>query len=263
MDISPIAAFLIALSTLVGETFGTMFGGGSFVTQPALLLAGLPAASAVANDVTAAAFSSAAYLWTTRRDPHEQVRPVLGMLMLVVAPLIVLGTAVGARVLTSVPESSYLLFMVGVCCFGLVQSLVNLRSFVGGNQAGSQPFRSNWQAILVLGALVLGLYDGVSGAGSGVLALFIVGYALRTSMRTTIFLANVLSCISLGAAAISFFSLGLLSLPVLAIMVPASLVAGALAGRLTTILPERWLRMAYALVISGLLVFLVMRLIGS
>ena len=66
MDISLFQSIYIFIAAFIGETFGTMFGGGSFFIQPALIADKIPADIAVANDICAAAFASVTFLYFYR-----------------------------------------------------------------------------------------------------------------------------------------------------------------------------------------------------
>lgn len=56
MDLSLFQLLYIFIAAAIGEAFGSMFGGGSFFVQPALLAAHVPPNITVANDITAADF---------------------------------------------------------------------------------------------------------------------------------------------------------------------------------------------------------------
>lgn len=52
---------ILFLAVLIGDMFGNMFGGGGFLKQPALLLAGINPRIAIANDIAGAAASTLGY----------------------------------------------------------------------------------------------------------------------------------------------------------------------------------------------------------
>lgn len=253
MDFTPLQTLLVFVATLCGETFGTIFGGGSFFTQPGLLVAGVPANMAVANDVTAAVFSSAMFVHTFRKAPRKLDNKQLTRITLLMAPGFIVGAFIGGNLMSQIPESTMRWVIIAICALGLVYTVLKFKTPAAN---GKQGFIAAWPLFAVLGALGIGFYDGLSGAGSGVLIILLLTFLFRQDMKTTIFLTNILSIISMAAAAITFYSVGLLSAPLLMVMVPACLLAGLLAGKIALWLPEKTLRLIYGSVIALLLVYL-------
>ena len=258
MDFSTIQLLYIAISTLVGETFGTMFGGGSFFIQPALLAIGITPSIAVANDVTAALFSSYAYvLFTKKSDRAAFSFREYGQIVLYMAPPIVCGAFIGAHILDALPEHVLKWIIICICGAGVVYTLLHVTSGTAKKTNKSrQKFVSYWRVFAVLAGLGVGMYDGISGAGSGILFILFMTFIFRMDMKALLPIINLLSGISLSAAAITFFFLGLLDWHLLSVMVPASILAGLLAARITRFLPEKILRTFYGIVVFALMLYL-------
>ncbi len=67
------------LAGLIGEGYGALVGGGSLVTQPALLLIGVPLQSTLAIDATAPIATEAGILTETYKDVIKKKKLVLLM----------------------------------------------------------------------------------------------------------------------------------------------------------------------------------------
>jgi uncharacterized membrane protein YfcA len=156
------------------------------------------------------------------------------------------------------PDHIIQIFIISICCAGLVYTIVKLKyatPILEGHVAESG-FIKNWRAVACIGAVGLGFYDGFSGAGSGILMILFLTLVFHLDIKTIFSLANVLSTISLGVAAITFFFLGLLSFKLLAIMIPACILAGALGAKVAILIPERTLRIIYAALLLVLILYL-------
>jgi uncharacterized membrane protein YfcA len=99
MDISYMHYALVGLATFVGESFRTIFGGGSFLIQPALLSVGFSPHIAGANDMTATVFSSGFFvLYSFRaRKPDKQI-------MSWMLPGVTVGAFLGGLLMPHIPE---------------------------------------------------------------------------------------------------------------------------------------------------------------
>jgi uncharacterized membrane protein YfcA len=252
MDFTLLNAAFVFLATLFGETFGCMFGGGGFFIQPALLAAGVPAKAAVANDIAAAAFSSVGFILTTKMRTREIKKPAL-----YASPTLILGAIIGGHVLNIVPERVVELLILVICAAGFIYTLSHLKKKNWFSTAKRGTPMRHWKIAIILAGLVLGFYDGVSGAGGGIVVMATVSIIMRGDIKTTISMANWVGFITLSAAGLTFLYLGMLDFKLLALMIPAALLAGGLAAKISHMLPEPVLRGIYAGVLGCLLVYMI------
>jgi len=241
---------LAAIAAYVGEMFGSIFGGGSFVIQPALLALGTPPRVAVANDVAAAAFSTLFFFLAVSRRQVINKDAAVWM-----GPAMIAGIYLGGLVLTHIPESAVGWIVLAICCAGLLHTLYHLKYPAPDGDIGGKPLR-HWRAPAFLMALALGVYDGISGAGSGILFILCVGFLFRRNMKATLATASALSVLAEGAAALNFWRLGLLDGKLLLVMIPACSLAGLTGAKIVHSVPEKALRIAFACVISALIAYL-------
>jgi uncharacterized membrane protein YfcA len=92
-------ASLLAAAGLLGGAMNAIAGGGSFVTFPAMILAGLPPVIANASSTVALFPGTLASTLAYRREFGR----VLGVRLRVMAPITVLGGATGAALLLATP----------------------------------------------------------------------------------------------------------------------------------------------------------------
>jgi uncharacterized membrane protein YfcA len=253
----------IFLASMTGEFFGSMFGGGSFFIQPALIAAGITANTAVANDITAAVFSNFAFLWFYRKQKRSIGFSDYRSIVLWMAPSLIIGAMIGGYVLSTLPPSFIKGFIVLICCAGLVHGIYNIYQPTDDLEDKKTKFIPHWKLFIFMGALGLGFYDGFSGAGSGVLIIMLLTTVLGLDMKTIFSLANVVSSISLGTAAITFLFLGLLSPQLLMIMIPACIVGGALGAKAAIFMPEKGLRIIYACLIFAVISYLLVDIFSA
>lgn len=89
------------LAGLAGESFGSLIGGGSFITLPALLFVGTPLQSAVAINTAAALGTEAGILSETHKKVFEHRKLVVLMAVPIFA-----GGVVGTHLLLHVSKSA-------------------------------------------------------------------------------------------------------------------------------------------------------------
>ncbi len=246
MDLSLFQTIYIFIATFIGESFGTMFGGGSFFIQPALLIAEIPPDMAVANDITAAVFSNLAFLYFFRKEKKELNVKQSSQIALWMTPSLIIGAIIGGHILYALPDEVVKLTILTISCVGFIYAVVKIKQPILTEFKAAESFLPHWQIYAVIFGLFIGLYDGVSGAGSGILIILMVSIVFRLRMKTIFSVINIISTISLATASVTFLYLGLLSWELLIIMIPACILAGAVGAKIAKVLPEKVLRIIYA-----------------
>jgi len=204
MALDPISAAAIVVAGIVGGFFNTLAGGGSLLTLPALMLAGLPADVANGTNrlaiVGQAAWGAAAFA----RAGRLEARPALEVLLPTAT-----GAAGGALVASQVPEdllrTVLLLMLVGMAA---------LLAFAPGMVSAEPGERARALRERPLGAVALfaaGAYGGFVQAGVGFLLLAALGGVLRYDL--------------VGANALKLVCTAALSVVALAVFVWADQVA--------------------------------------
>lgn len=217
MALDPVSAVAIVAAGIVGGFFNTVAGGGSLLTLPALMLAGLPAD--VANGTNRLAIVGQATLGAAAfaREGHLDRATALGVLVPTVT-----GAAVGALVASQVPEA-----ILRVVLLLVLVGMAALLAFVPGAVTAEPGERPRSPRERPLGGLALfgaGMYGGFVQAGVGFLLLAVLGGALRHEL--------------VGANALKLVCTAVLSVVALAVFALAGQVAwvpGLLLAAATTV----------------------------
>ena len=161
---------LIAGAGLVAGTMNAIAGGGSFVTLPALMAAGVPPLNANASSTVALVPSALASAYAYRHD----FQGFEGVSFRVMALLSVLGGACGAILLLVTPQSVFAILVPFLLLFGTL-------AFAFGRQAGAwlrQRVHITPRMMLAC-QFVLGVYGGYFGGAVGIMML--AAWSLLTS----------------------------------------------------------------------------------
>ena len=223
---------LVGLTGLFAGTQNTLAGGGSFVTFPALLLAGLdPLAANITS--TIALFPSQINMAWSGRTLADGVGPVKFRTLFIIS---LIGGVAGALLLLSTPASFFARLVPWLILFATVVFTWGSFRSKPLHTAQSMPA---WLLMAIQGAIAI--YGGYFGGGIGFLmlaALTIAGQAVRTSIATKNVLAMAMNASAVAIFAFSsqvdwpaVFSLGL-----------GAVVGSMLGAQLVHRLPEKVLR---------------------
>jgi uncharacterized membrane protein YfcA len=230
---------LLFIAGLCGGFLNSVAGGGSFITFPALLMAGVPPVSANATNTFASCsgYLSGAYAFRSDLTRHWRELPRFLAVSL-------LGGVVGAWLLLKTPESLFrdaipwlMLFATVLFAFGgrLNQWLTRLGSL---HRHASVIGR----LLLLLLLLSVSVYGGFFNAGLGIIILSylaLAGYTDINAMNGIKLLVS--SAVSLIAIAL-FVHGGAIAWREGSVVLLGTLVGGYLAARLSRRLPQRMVR---------------------
>lgn len=245
------AIAFIFLAVAAAQTFGSMFGGGGFMVQMALLSVNIPAKAAIANDIASAAFGSIAYLLTTKT--HS---PFIRSVSFRFAPSLVIGALLGSYTMTLIPESVVKWIVLSVCTIGVLYVVSHLKSKPAAHKKAALKY---WPIILPVAGVFFGFYEGFIGAGSGIIILMALSIILRSDMKSLISIANFCSALSLGAAGAMYGFKGYLDWNLLAILIPACLLAGFSGAKIADYVSEEKLQRIYIVILGLLLSYLLIK----
>lgn len=250
---TPAHTLLVGGAGVLAGAVNAIAGGGTLISFPALLAAGLPAVQANTTSsvglVAGYAGGSVAY----RRELSGQRSRATGLLVAGVV-----GGVVGAVLLLATPGGSFRAvvpyLLLASCALLAVQPRV-ARALERRGRAADHP---GWEAQLAIG--VGAVYGTYFGAGLGVVMLAVLGLLVADDLQRLNALKGVLSLVINVVGALLFAVTGnvdWLAAAVLAVGAAVGAVAGvALARRL----PAVWVRTA--VVLTGLVVAIVLLLDG-
>nr|WP_294503915.1 sulfite exporter TauE/SafE family protein [uncultured Rhodopila sp.] len=153
--------YLIAAG-LLGGSMNALAGGGSFVTFPALVLAGLPPIAANATSTVALFPGTLASTWANRKD----LGGIAGISLRVLLPISVAGGLVGAVLLLVTPGAAFDRVVPWLL-------LLATLTFAGGPNFGAwlrRRVRIGRGALLAI-QFILGVYGGYFGGAVGLMML--------------------------------------------------------------------------------------------
>lgn len=239
---------LLAAAGLGAGTVNAIAGGGSLVTFPALIAAGLaPVPANVTNSVAV----SPGYLGSvvgSRADlPRERVRALV--------PVATLGALAGCVLLLATPERAFEV-VVPFLVLGAAAVLAfqdRLRRLVGHPRHMAP--RRNTAALYGLTALG-GIYGGYFGAALGVMLVAGLALLLDEPLARVNALKNVLSAVVGLATVVAYAVFGPVDWVGVAVIAPATLLGGYAGARLARRLPGAVLKAV--IVTAGTVVGLVL-----
>ena len=260
-DILHSAAFMIA--GCVAGMMNAVAGGGTLVTFPTLIFAGLPSIVANATSTIAllpAALSSAFSYRTAARSVSRWLT--------VFAPVSLLGGLTGGILLVRTPSRVFDTLVPFLILFATVLFMANssfnrLSARVAGRAAGAGlearheegPPRS-WVAGAALFQLAVAVYGGYFGAGIGILMLASLGllgfkdvHAMNALKVRLGFLINVV-------AALYFILNGLVDWPSAGVMAVGTIAGGYAGAHFAQKIPQARVRLLITLI--GLVISAVM-----
>jgi uncharacterized membrane protein YfcA len=224
---------MVAAAGFLAGVQNALAGGGSFITFPALLLAGLnPLAANMTS--TIALFPSQTTSAVAGRKLVGDVGPLTFKQMFIIS---LIGGILGALLLLNTPASFFARLVPWLVLFAT--SVFAWGSFRKKPLHAADHGMPRWALVLVQSCIAI--YGGYFGGGIGFLmlaALTIAGQQVRAATATK----NVLAMAMNAAAALIFASSGLVSWPA-AFALCAGGIAGGLCGAwLIHRLPEKVMR---------------------
>lgn len=189
-------AVLIA-SGIAAGFINVLAGGGSLLTLPALMLAGLPADVANGTNRICVFTQSVAAV----RDFHNQGRLDRGAILPVLAPTIA-GSAIGALAASWIDRELLRPILLGTLL--AMALLMVLKPAVVAPPEGTRPYRLSERKSAVLWLFAAGLYGGFIQAGVG----FVLLTALAGVLRYDLVRANALKLVCtaiFGVVALGIF----------------------------------------------------------
>jgi uncharacterized membrane protein YfcA len=234
MSLTPTDAGIIVAAGFLAGAVNAAAGGGSLISFPALLLAGLPALSA---NVTNTVALSPGYAGGVRGYQAELVGQRSAMRRL--GAVCSLGALLGVFLLTQSSSATFravVPYLLLAAC-GLLAAQRPVGAWVQRNSEDHHRTRG-----LDVAQFVAGVYGAYFGAGLGVMLLAVLGVFAPDDIQRLNALKSYLSLIINVLAAILFALMAPVHWAAVALMAPASLLGGFAGARLARRLPAGVLR---------------------
>lgn len=229
--------FLFVASVLAGAV-NAVAGGGSLLSFPAAMAAGLPAIVANATNAAALMPGSLASAWTYRAHLSG-----LGRLTALLAVPAVVGALIGAAILRHTSERVFdavvPLLVAGATLLILAHGLVArlLRPASPAEHAETREGGGGWLVAALGFQLLVSVYGGYFGAAMGIIMLAYLGILGATgrfglnSVHQMNGVKNVLAVVINGTASVDFLVHGLVQPQAVLIMAAGGIVGGIAGAR--------------------------------
>jgi uncharacterized membrane protein YfcA len=227
---TPTSVAVLTSAAFAAGAVNSIAGGGSLLTFPALLVAGLSPLGANATSTVALVPGSIAACWSYREHLRGQSRAIAVMALPSLA-----GGALGALVLLRAGDSVFArvvpwLLLGATALFASQEALARWRAR-RGETLPDEPSLATPSSILALAAfqLFVATYGGFFGAGIGILMLAALAIAGFREIHRMNALKNLAAAVINGVAVVLFLRAGAADLPVAGVMAVAA-VAGGRSG---------------------------------
>jgi hypothetical protein len=249
-------AVLFAAAFAAGVV-NSIAGGGTLLTFPSLLAAGLPAVTANATSTMALVPGSMSAFWGYRKEIRGE-----GRLLAAMAVPSLIGGIIGALTADRVGDAAFAklapLLVLGATVLFMSQDPIRLWARRFAEVEAEAPDRRSLRHLAAVSAFQLGvaLYGGFFGAGIGILMLASLALLGLTDIHRMNGLKNLAAVCINGLAAITFALAGRINWPIAGMMMIGGVLGGfagaGMAKRLGQVVVRR-LVIAIGLTISAVL----------
>ena len=270
-----LAGILLFIAAMLGGTLNAVAGGGSFVTVPSLIFAGVLPVQANTTSTVALWPGSVASITAYRRE--------LGMLNRVVVLTLgitsLVGGILGALLLLSTSQSTFLyllpyLMLVATLLFAFSPRITKfLRNRAAARQNTDTLYSHkitdktstfSWRSLMAISViqLIIAIYGGYFGGGIGIMILASLGIMGMDNIHEMNGLKTVLQAAINGVAVITFIlARAVIWLPAL-VMITGAIVGGYGGAYFARKLDARVIRAFVILVGTSMTVYFFLRSIG-
>ncbi|WP_295891870.1 sulfite exporter TauE/SafE family protein [uncultured Vibrio sp.] len=229
---------LLFFAGVFGGILNTVAGGGSFITFPALLAFGVPpiAANATNTFAVSAGYISGAYGFRGVLKNDKQLIKVMALSSI--------GGIVGAFLLLSIPDSTFLVSIPWLLLFATLLFIFGkqIQAFFASALPDSKGSANIAKLVLPALLLFVSAYGGFFNAGLGVVALSYLVLAGYSNIHQMNGLKLVIStCVSLSAIVV-FVAEGMIDWSRGGVVLTGTLVGGYVAARVSQGIAPHYIR---------------------
>lgn len=220
------ALILAGVAATLASAINAVAGGGTLLSFPALLFAGLPAVAANATSTVALIPGPIGGLFGFRRELGPHRREALTLLVPSLA-----GGALGAFLLLATSDRTFSRLAPFLVLFATV--LFMLQGHLARRETGNPPPPTRGRTAIALGLqFLVSVYGGYFGAGIGILMLALLGFVGHRDLHAMNGLKNAANLAINGVATAIFIVQGAVVWNVALVMIPCSLLGGYLGARI-------------------------------
>ncbi len=224
---------LLLTAAFLAGAMNAVAGGGSFLTLPALIYAGVPPVAANATGTVALLPGYASGLYGYRQD----LTPVGEVGLPLLALVSLAGGLAGAGLLLVTPDAVFR----GIVPW-LLLAATGLFAFGGALAARLRAVGLHGRGALLGTLFVVSVYGGYFNGGLGILLLAQLSLFGMTNLNAMNGLKNLFSTVLTAIAVVAYALGGAVDWPKAALMVLAAVAGGYVGARLGRRIPQRTLR---------------------
>jgi uncharacterized membrane protein YfcA len=234
-------ACLLFVAAVLGGAQNSVAGGGSFVTLPALIFAGVPPINANATSTVALWPGSLASVGAYRKELVTQRRELISL-----GTISIIGGLIGAIVLLKTPQNTFVLLLPFLLLVATLLFAFGNRIALWVRTRSEKAALPPWLSLLgsTLMQFIISVYGGFFGGGIGILMLALLAVMGMANIHAMNAIKNVLaSCIN-GIAVVAFVIAGAIYWPQALLMVVGAIIGGygaaTIARKLDPLLVRRF-----------------------
>ena len=239
---------LVGVAGFLGGMLNALAGGGSFLTLPALIFAGVPPVAANATGTAALLPGYIASAWRFRKD----IKMPAGLGYISITLISIVGGCLGAGILLVTDESVFSALIPWLILFATLAFVISPK-FVKGNKLGDKHEinkKSNTFKISAI-LLIICIYGGYFNGGLGIIVLAALGLLGQTNLLGMNGLKNYMS-VMLTVIAVAVYAIGgTISVKYLGILGLGSILGGYAGAVVAYKLSQKQLR--YIIIVIGCL----------
>ncbi len=244
--LTPTALLLVVLAGSIAGFVDAVVGGGGLVQLPALLLVpGLSPVQALATNKLGSVLGTTTSAVTYQRRVRPDLWTAVPMAVLALVTSF-LGASIAALLPADVVKPVIVVALVAIGAFTL------LRPSIGEVTVLRHTGRRHHGVAAVVGA-VIGFYDGVLGPGTGSFLVFAMVSLLGYDFLAASAKAKIVNCATNLGALLFFVPHGLVFWGLGLLLGAANTVGAYLGARLATTRGSRFVRIAFLVVVTALL----------
>jgi uncharacterized protein len=227
-------AILLFLAAILGGTLNAVAGGGTFITLPSLIFAGVLPINANATSTVALWPGTVASISAYRKELVKQDRRVL----LVLGGTSLIGGILGAELLIDTSQSTFLILLPYLLLLATVLFAVSgpftarmrERRAAKAAKQGTVVERGKvtWLRLVIIACfqLVIAVYGGYFGGGIGILMLATLGLMGMENIHEMNSVKTLLTAFINGVALIIFIVRGIVDWPQAVVMIAGAIIGG-------------------------------------
>jgi uncharacterized membrane protein YfcA len=224
------ALLLLCGAGLLAGAMNAIAGGGSFITLPALIAAGVPSVEANASSTVALYPGGLASAWTY----HDSVETVCGVPLSHLLAVTLAGGLAGSALLLWTSSAAFMLILPWLLLLATVALAFGHR--IGERLRGHFHVRS---APVLLMQFLLGVYGGYFGGAVGIMMMAFWTVLGERDLKTLNGPRTLLVSAANTVAALAFIVAGAVRWPETLVLIAGGLAGGYAGARLGRVLPHR------------------------